>query len=328
MTDGLQLSIAFLSSLRTNLQICAADPEDIHCPSPLINTPNTLKPPPRFYQNVLSKEFNDDAAIQIPLGSGYITEKSDHGYEIDLPPPTTSVTICHPATDEDTTAALELTAESVSQQRQVAVKAIILHPTILAITILIFLTTVKLLYTGSLSDMILMMTAWVVCSVFALLVIKYMLRGYSDVVERVGSWPWLSESSIHGASHKRDEILVAKENGEVIGVLVLRIAKAMTAPGIPGVRPRSARRKSSARWTGIIRAWTVKRTHRGQGIGTRLLRDVVANCRLRTLDGPIFADDHANSAKLLPRMFNVVFEKQEKWAREVLERTIIAERGL
>ncbi|WEW60955.1 hypothetical protein PRK78_006443 [Emydomyces testavorans] len=321
---------AFLSSLRANLQISASEPEDSpSSPISMIHTPNTLKSPPRMSRHPLSMELSsDDATIHIPSESVYLSEKSDNGYEIDLPPVAPAVTICHATTEEDTVAALELIAESVSQQRQMAAKAIISHPVILAISILVFLSSVKLLYTGTLSDMIFMMTAWVSYSVLVLLIMKFMLRGYLDVIESVGGWSWLSASSINGASHKRDEILVAKENGEVVGVLVLRIAKSLTSPSMPGVRPRSSRRKSSARWTGIIRAWTVKRTHRLQGTGARLLRDVVTNCRLRTLDGPIFADDHSNSAKLLPSMFNVVFEKQEKWARAFLEQIIIAERGL
>ncbi|EEP80391.1 predicted protein [Uncinocarpus reesii 1704] len=328
---GLLIPIAFLSSLRANLQICASDPDDIYSPSSpvsMISAPQKAKAAPRSARHPLSMEVpSDHATIPLVSESEHQHEKGDQSYEIDLSSAEPPITISHATTEEDTAAALELIADSVSQQRQMAAKAIILHPTVLATSILVFLTSVKLLYTGSLSDMILMMTVWVGFSVFALCLIKYMLRGYLDVIERVGNWPWLSETSVHGASHRRDEILVAKENGEVIAVLVLRIVKAMTSPDVPGARPRSSRRKSSARWTGIIRAWTVKRTHRLRGTGTRLLTDVVANCRLRTLDGPIFADDQANSAKLLPRMFNAVFEKQEKWARAFLEQIILAERG-
>ncbi|KMP08788.1 hypothetical protein CIRG_08470 [Coccidioides immitis RMSCC 2394] len=328
---GLLIPLAFLSSLRANLQICAADQEDIYSPSTpisILNTPKTLNPSSRFSRHPLSTELSsDDATIHISSDPAYLDEKTSYASEIDPLLADLPIQISQATTEEDTAAALELIAESISQQRQMAAKAIIFHPLILAVSILFFLTSVKLLYTGSLSDVILMMSTWVGYSVMLLLIVKSMLRGYSDVIERVGSWPWLSGNSITGASHKRDEILVAKENGEVVGVLVLRIAKAMTSPDMLGVRPRSSRRKSSARWTGIIRAWTVKRTYRFRGIGTRLLTDVVANCRLRTLDGPIFADDHANSVKPLPMMFNTVFEKQEKWARAFLEQIILAKRS-
>ena len=186
-----------------------------------------------------------------------------------------------------------------------------------------------MLYTGSPSDLVLMVAVWTAYSTVGLFVVSRLVRGYDTISSRVGDWSWLSESSISGVSHRRDEVLVAHCENEIVGVLVLRMAKTVTGAGTPGVRSGGirSRRKSSARWTGIIRSWTVKEPDRLQGIGLRLLGEAVANCRLRSLDGPIFAADHANATRVLPHMFNGAFDKQERWARAALERTIIAQRG-
>src|SRR5207248_1409649 len=125
-------------------------------------------------------------------------------------------------------------------------------------------------------------------------------------------------------SQRQDEVLVTRYGDEIVGVLVIRIAKAVTGAGTPGTRSSGtrSRRKSSARWTGIIRAWTVKHNYRLHGIGAALLGEAISICRLRGLEGPVFADDHAYVNKVLPKMFSAGFEKQEVWARQFLEYVI------
>ncbi|KAK2746367.1 hypothetical protein FQN57_003249 [Myotisia sp. PD_48] len=249
-------------------------------------------------------------------------------------PEAPTLTISPARTEEDLLSALHLIAESIAQQRQLAIKAILLHPAVLAASIFYFLSSIKLLYTGYPSDIVLMLGVWSMSSLISLFIIRRYVQGYSSLIERTNELAWFSEYSIHGLPAKRDEVFVARQgekdgtNGsEIVGVLVMRICKTVTDAGPPGLRPRSCRRRSSARWTGIIRSWTVKRTSRCQGIGTRLLQEAIANCRLRTLDGPIFADDHALSKRVLPQMFNVIFDKQDGWARTYLEHAIIAQRN-
>ncbi|KAI5283264.1 hypothetical protein KEM55_001663, partial [Ascosphaera atra] len=123
----------------------------------------------------------------------------------------------------------------------------------------------------------------------------------------------------------RDEVLVTQVGDEVVGAVVFRIAK--TEPSTP--RPtfssrhhRSPRHKSSARWTAIIRAWSVKHEYQHRGIGTALLEETVRIAKLRGLDGPIFAEDHANSQMILPGIFNSQFRNRERWARALLEYVI------
>ncbi|KAL1955146.1 hypothetical protein VTO42DRAFT_8961 [Malbranchea cinnamomea] len=331
---GFLIPFAFLSSLRANLQISTF--EDLHSPSPF----STINSSPSSYENALPisehrRPFHAPAASQTltatsPLGLFQSDTEKNAQLEPDdsarcLPPVTTFFT----KKEEEIRAALGLIADSAAQQRQAAVQAVLFHPYVVALTVLVFLTSVKVLYTGSPSDLVLMLAVWTTYSLFGVLIVRRLVRGYDEISRQVGDWSWLSASSVSGVSHKRDEVLVAQCEDEIVGVLVLRMAKIVTGAGSPGMRPGGvrSRRKSSARWTGIIRAWTVKESHRMQGVGVRLLEEAAANCRLRSLDGPIFAEDHANAARVLPHMLNGAFEKHERWARAILERTILAQRG-
>ncbi|EER38944.1 acetyltransferase [Histoplasma capsulatum H143] len=252
-------------------------------------------------------------------------------------------------TEAEILTALLLVADTVAEQRQLAAKCILAHPAILGPSTMLFLTIAKLLHTGSPSDLVLTPALWSLCSLLALLAIRSMVRGYATIAEHVGSWAWLAADSVNGTSQRRDEVLVARCAGEIVGVLVLRIAKtkatAAAAVARPGgaangagvgigsmtgtgagagpLKPRSSRRKSSARWTGIIRAWSVKQSHRRCGVGARLLEEAVGYCRLRNLDGPFFADDHANATQVLPGMFHGSFLAHDRWARGFLEQLII-----
>ncbi|OJD12303.1 hypothetical protein AJ78_07079 [Emergomyces pasteurianus Ep9510] len=362
---GLRIPLAFLSSLRTNLQISSSN-EDLLPPSPLIpvaNTSDFLHPfphlPAQTKKAYLPRSTPNGGGIPYPPQNNNILSKhaadtykkgsdnDDSQIPLSCNPPTTTplpLTTSSATTEDDILSALRLVSDSVAQQRQIAVKCILTHPIILAPSIMLFLTIAKLLYnTGSPSDFIFMVSLWSLCSLLALLSIRYMVRGYSTLAERVGNWSWLSESSVNGISQRRDELLVAKCGEDIVAVLVLRIAKTVVpkpssssgggndatkkVAGLLTLRPRSSRRKSSARWTGIIRAWSVKHSHRHCGIGTRLLEEAVGYCRLRSLDGPVFADDHANATRVLPSVFHGKFLEHDHWARRLLEHVILEQRG-
>ncbi|PGH26988.1 hypothetical protein AJ80_01372 [Polytolypa hystricis UAMH7299] len=332
---GMRIPVAFLSSLRANLQISSSS-EDLYLASPslpAINTPDFSRSLPYYpHDNIFRSNGpatydsgRTPAATFTPYALSSVESGPYHDFQSeveDTPPLTTA-----PArTDDEILTALDLIKESVSQQRQIAAKCIIFHPAVVATSIIIFLTITKLVYTGHLRDLLLMTALWTTCTLISMLAIRFMVREYTSLAPSIGSWSWLSESSVNGVSHKRDEIFVTKYNDEIVGVLVLRIAKTVTGAGTPGTRPRSARRKSSARWTGIVRAWTIKQGYRHQGIGTNLLGEAVSSCRLRALDGPLFADDHAHSKQVLPGMFNSQFQQHDRWARGFLERVIIERR--
>ncbi|EDN06053.1 acetyltransferase [Histoplasma capsulatum] len=365
---GLRIPLAFLSSLRTNLQISSAN-EDLLPPSPLL--PLSYMPDPLKHSPHLTPGSNKSSLSRSTL------HPTPHPRQ-NIVPSTHTCTNAHPKTSNNTNThsspnrptttttqtplitssatseaeiltALRLVADTVAEQRQLAAKCILAHPAILGPSTMLFLTIAKLLHTGSPSDLVLTLALWSLCNLLALLAIRSMVRGYATIAEHVGSWAWLAADSVNGTSQRRDEVLVARCAGEIVGVLVLRIAKtkataaaavarpggaangagvgigSMTGmgPGAGPLKSRSSRRKSSARWTGIIRAWSVKQSHRRCGVGTRLLEEAVGYCRLRNLDGPFFADDHANATQVLPGMFHGSFLAHDRWARGFLEQLII-----
>ncbi|KAI5300691.1 hypothetical protein KEM56_002262, partial [Ascosphaera pollenicola] len=75
-----------------------------------------------------------------------------------------------------------------------------------------------------------------------------------------------------------------------------------------------------------IRAWTVLAEYRNAGIGTSLLEAAISICKERGVDPYTldFAPDHANSLKVLPSVFNGVFERRDKWVRKKLGRVLAA----
>ncbi|EFR03216.1 acetyltransferase [Nannizzia gypsea CBS 118893] len=336
---GLLIPIAFLSSLRTNLQISTFPEDAIYNPySPygisIENGPDVPCTP--LYGSSGSQE-------SLPLPSPVIrrptrrNSRTTTALHIDSDTLHTSsrLTVYPTQSEKEITSALGLISESVSQQRILAVRAIISHPAVLAAGLLFLLSSSKLIYSGSPADLILILSVWTLSFLILILVIRFMVKGYLVQIQQTQDIKWLSQDSVHGLSHRRDEVFIARDtgtgddehSGDIVGVLVMRICKTVTDANTPGVRPRSARRKSSARWTGIIRAWTVRQSARSNGVGKRLLEGAIANCRLRTLDGPMFADDHAHSKRFLPGIFNIGFYKQDAWARSFLEHIVIKERS-
>jgi GNAT superfamily N-acetyltransferase len=64
----------------------------------------------------------------------------------------------------------------------------------------------------------------------------------------------------------------------------------------------------------------VKRRYRRKGLGASLLEEAVSVCRTKHWDGPVFADSHATSARLLLRMFTLDFDQMERRARSMLDK--------
>lgn len=302
-------------------------------PSPSVsaaNTPDTLRPIRQFSQDrspFLTSSTPCTYSLAQPAEPTLPhSEKEAENY---IFPPSLPLTTTSARTDNEINAALNLVAEGVLEQRQIAAKCVVYHPVVLAISLIVFLSVAKLLYTGLASDYVFMVALWAGYGLVGLTAVRHLVGQYLKLAEKAGSWSWLSEGSVNGISQRRDEILVTKSGDEVVGVVVLRTAKTVTGAGTPHTRiagVRSSRRKSSARWTGIIRAWTVKAQYRQQGIGASLLKEAVSYSRLRALDGPMFADDHANAGKVLPPIFNSKFEEQENWARSYLERIIFEQK--
>jgi hypothetical protein len=316
--------------------------ESDSAPPSLANTPDCLRP-----VNMASSTGSLPAPLPSPLAQSpsfadahdrednTITTDPELSNRLDSVPPLATT----PAvTEDDRVEALHLLADSVAQQRQIASKAIIFHPSTLSLLILALGLVYQYFYHGSQSDLALVGTtsAGIVMSV--LITVRWLTSGYIEEAERIGTWKWLdrgrndpSSSNIVGSE---DEILLTRFGDEVIGTIFIRgvreapnsnssgsstSSSPTTSSGGGNTSPKKTRAKNLP-VTGLIRGWTVKRRYRHKGIGTGLLEEAVALTQSKGWHGPEFANDHANSAKLLPKTFLGGFVKREKLARQSLEK--------
>jgi len=123
----------------------------------------------------------------------------------------------------------------------------------------------------------------------------------------------------------QDTILVTRYGDQIIGALVLRsppVLPPLTLPVSESTSQGGSTNDSNKKAT--IRAWTVHVRYRNKGIGTGLLEAAVSQCLSRRWPGLVFAGQHANSARLVPRWFHTPFKKGEKRARALLEEVMAA----
>lgn len=185
--------------------------------------------------------------------------------------------------------------------------------------------------------------------------IKWAVAGYLDAAEKVGTWRWLyglEEATTKKArghdtldstmgdcncrhvrpredSQKRDIVLVARldPSDEIIGTIILRITLIKNSAKATSRSNSSEKRclKTQApmpNCKAVIRAWTVKQSHRGAGIGAWMLKDAILLCLKYGWKGPEFAKYHANSVRVLPREFNGWLDMMEARAKRRLSRDI------
>ncbi|KAK2801796.1 hypothetical protein FQN51_005162 [Onygenales sp. PD_10] len=193
------------------------------------------------------------------------------------------------------------------------------------------------------------------CVMILLVAVKWMAGGYIEEAERVGTWRWLNhqgeEEEEDGDGEYETEILISKFAEEIIGAVALRIPTTITTTTTTTTKDTNTNESKNSKPNPnpkpkpkpvLIRAWTVKRRYRRRGVGTGLLEDAAGYCwrqkgvdvYARAGDGDgdgdgdgmmRFEERHANSYRVLPRMFNGVFEGRERWARGVLRGVL--ERG-
>ncbi|KAK2766942.1 hypothetical protein FQN54_006257 [Arachnomyces sp. PD_36] len=323
--SGLKIPFAFLSSLRANLQI-SSSLEDLHSLSST-NTPDSLRP---------VTTMPNPSTDSLPQSSSPLATVEQE-QEQPIPPLHTFLA----TTDDRKIAALHLIADSVAQQRQIAARYIIFRPETLAFAVLVLAFVTKLLYKGATSDLALVGTTWTGCVMAGLIAVRWATSGYIELAEKTGTWAWLNEGRGSNNNNNEDEVLVTTYGEEVIGALVMRVVSdgqdtipppTTTATGAPSRRHnrnsssttstssnRSSKRKSTPR-TALIRAWTVKRRYRQREIGTGLLEEAVSMCRARDVNGPVFAERHANVGGVVPGWWRGVDVQREAWGRGVLER--------
>ncbi|KAJ9366591.1 hypothetical protein DTO282E5_8702 [Paecilomyces variotii] len=248
--------------------------------------------------------------------------------------PISAVSLATAGTEDEKTDALRLIAASVLEQRFIAIRSLFLHPVVLCLALLAHAIAARLLFRKPYNT-VLGAFGYTVCILSAVFALTYVSREYAYLATQSETRAWLiqphrarhppSSNNSSSKSLPEDDILVAKYDSRVVGALVFRIARTRafmtgtpSATGFTRGHRRRSSHSSSARLTGVIRAWTVKTSYRHRGIGTDLLRQAVEMCRRRRLDGPVFADDHAYSVRVLPRMFGRAFERRDTRARDLL----------
>ena len=239
-----------------------------------------------------------------------------------------------PAVDEDMRAeALRVVADTVAQQRNAASRAIIYYPSTLAVWTLFLALIYKQFYTGDAWDWLKIGTTFMGVIMVTFGGIRMLCGPYIFEAERVGTWAWLKEGRSAEEQEQAglrvlgdsDEVLLTKFGGEYIGAIIFRGVQPITSSSPPMNGKRSRRVQSPAKNSKlIIRAWSVAQKYRQKEIGSALLEDAIRIGMEKgwTNDGIEFAQDHANSKRVLPTMFNGPFDKFEKMAQRVLDSKI------
>jgi ribosomal protein S18 acetylase RimI-like enzyme len=235
-------------------------------------------------------------------------------------PPLTTTRV---TSQDDKVDALHIIADTVAQQRQIASKAIILHPGVISVMVLVLGVIYSYLYKGATSDLAIVGTTSAGVLMAFLISIRYFAGGYIEEAEKVGTWKWLDKGrDSEEAIGDEDEIILSRFGDEAIGAIVMRGVREAGTPNGSG-SPRKRRQNSSGKnapMIGKIRGFSVKNRLRRRGVGTELLEEAIRICQEKGWQGPEFATDHANSARILVKQFNGPFDKLEKNAQAMLEK--------
>ncbi|KAJ6442820.1 acetyltransferase [Purpureocillium lavendulum] len=254
-----------------------------------------------------------------------------------LPPPLNYEVL----TDDDDAKrdALQLVADSIAQQRQVASLAVIFHPLVLVAAVVG--CTLAWRHNAA-RDFGTALTACSGVAIAALAAVRLLTSRYIHLAE---AFRWRDFIAPPPDAARRDEdlVLVARFGEELIGALVLRLkpaassssstspsSSATTSAATPTTRGKKKQQQQQKQQkqqnslqggSGAIRAWTTKLRYRGRGIGGDLLRFAVMTTRSACDDdaAPVSFDPaHANSAMPMPDMFNRPFRSRDDKARRAL----------
>ncbi|ORY65051.1 acetyltransferase [Pseudomassariella vexata] len=283
---GLKTSTAFFTFLRANLVVN---------PSAMSSNANTPMLEP-------------SSSGMLPLPSPYPLATIDAPSNPDLDDiPPLSVGVVNE--DQDKVDALNLVADSIAQQRQIASLHLVFHPYLLAI--LAMFIAMAFQYSWRMKrdlGVALMLHSGVIMTY--LLGIRYFTGRYLQVAEDL-KWDWMVAED-----GEEDMVVAVRFGSAVIGALILRLEPNSILTGKK--RNRASVLKGGK---GVIRAWTVKLKYRGTGVGTDMLHEAVKVTRNSCgKDAEVgFAKEHANSTMVLPEIFNGHFRKGERKAAMALE---------
>ncbi|KID92168.1 acetyltransferase, GNAT family [Metarhizium guizhouense ARSEF 977] len=294
VVPGLRSSAAFFTFLRANLALSpSALSSNYNTPylEPFSPQPPQLQPP---------SPSPPAASSELPLAP------------IDDIPPLSLDAL---KSQNDKLDGLRLVADSVSEMRHRASKAVVLHPLCLAAVAAAHMAIYQFVYIPNRDvSRALMLVSGITMIYMA--TIRFLTSGYDTLAERMGCEDWLRADF----GSEDDIILGARMGEDLVGAVVLRL-EPKRAPATNPKRKSRSRSASLRGGKGVIRAWTTKPEYRGQGVGKKLLREAVRLARDRCgKDAQVgFALEHANSTMLLPAMFNKAFRKDEVCAAKALE---------
>ncbi|CAI7617692.1 unnamed protein product [Penicillium glandicola] len=216
--------------------------------------------------------------------------------------------------DFEIIAALKLIAVSVTQQRHLAAKSLILHPITLTLVAVSFAYSVNAVYQDP--------SGWpyiaVICATAVLATLSIVIRlvaRYNNEAEKVETLSWLyghdpskevstttaEEDPAFNSDNGVTFVLVHRFGGRIVGALVMSIASSGIQP-----HPKNKARNlpTGQNYSAFIRAWTVQTGFRGYGVGAALLNEAIMICYEHKWKGPRFANSHANSLRVFPSIFH------------------------
>ncbi|KAK1060287.1 hypothetical protein LTR74_012007 [Friedmanniomyces endolithicus] len=275
---GFKTSAAFFASLRTNLRLHASPP-----PSPL-SAPQSMSNSATSLSPPSPLSHPTDAPMDPPA-------LPDEDPLADVPELTTYLA----TTDDDKIAALKLVADSVAQMRQNANNTLVWHPLNLAVGVALLALVARYTYEARQDKTVTALTCAGIIMIF-LASFRYLTQGYLFAAEGI-NWEWLGDA----------DVIVTKFGEEVIGTVVVQWVSG------------EARGKRKKAWRGEIIGWTVRLRYRKKGVGGALLEEAVREARMKGPETTIeFAEEHANSKRVLPSLYNSAFDKRDRRGRELL----------
>lgn len=211
-------------------------------------------------------------------------------------------------TPSDKATALSLVASSITEQHHQATLTLLTHPLPLLTLSASLIGIYQYAFLQRNHDLptALALTVFTLTAFF--LAIRYTTSGYLKAASAL-TRPWLLNE--YG---EEDLIIASRHGNDIIGACVIRLEPNPTLVG-------KRRNRSLKGGKGVIRAWTTKAKYRGKGVGGDLLKEAVRVTRERCgRDAAVgFAMEHANSARVLPALFNGAVRRGEMRAARALE---------
>ncbi|KAK8118610.1 uncharacterized protein PG998_003236 [Apiospora kogelbergensis] len=277
---GLRTSTAFFTFLRANLVVNPSAMSS-NANTPMLEPASSQTLPPPSPVPLAAVADGRSPAAAPPLGP----------VPDDLPPLEIGVL----QDEADQVDALNLVADSIAQQRQLASFHAVFHPYPLAALAAALALAFQYSWRARRDVGLALMLHSAVLMTY-LLAIRYFTGRYIAVAEAL-NWDWM----VAPDTGDQDVVVGVRYGKTLIGAL-------LRAPG----------------GKGVIRAWTVMLRYRGKGVGSDLLHEAVKvtreKCGKEATVG--FAKEHANSTMVMPGVFNGHFRKNEQRAAKALDKVL------